>query len=219
MSYILEALKRADAERQRGAVPGLHVSQVSTALADARPSAPSQRWLFAAAMAVLVSGGIAAGLWVWRAPVREARQPVVETAAVGGPVPAWVAPAVPDPAPAPAPVPAVAILPQPVAPTPRAVASSPSAPARPPVAKASPDQLVAAAVPLLGDLPQELRRLIPPLSITGVVYSENPGQRLLLVNNLVLPQGSLAAPEVNLDEIQPKSSVFSFRGSRFRVGH
>ena len=87
------------------------------------------------------------------------------------------------------------------------------------MAKASPDQLVAAAVPLLGDLPQELRRLIPPLSITGVVYSENPGQRLLLVNNLVLPQGSLVAPEVNLDEIQPKSSVFSFRGTRFRVGH
>ncbi|MDP2368569.1 general secretion pathway protein GspB [Rhodoferax sp.] len=194
MSYILDALKRAEAERGRGAVPGLHVSQVSTALADARPSARSQRWLLAAAMAVVVSGGIAAGLWVWRAPVR-------------------------DPAPAPAPVPAVAILPQPVAPTPRVVASSPSAPARPPVAKASPDQLVAAAVPLLGDLPQELRRLIPPLSITGVVYSENPGQRLLLVNNLVLPQGSLAAPEVNLDEIQPKSSVFSFRGTRFRVGH
>jgi len=51
------------------------------------------------------------------------------------------------------------------------------------------------------------------------VYSSNPGQRLLLVNNLVLPQGAQAAPEVTLEEIRPKSSVFSFRGSRFQLAH
>ena len=76
-----------------------------------------------------------------------------------------------------------------------------------------------AAVPLLSDLPEEIRRQIPPLAITGAVYSDNPAQRLLLVNNLVLTQGSLAAPEVSLEEIRVRSSVFSFRGTRFRLAH
>ena len=64
-----------------------------------------------------------------------------------------------------------------------------------------------------------MRRQIPALAITGSVYSKNPDKRLLLVNNQVLGQGSLAAPEVTLEEIQAKSSVFSYRGTRFRVAH
>lgn len=87
-----------------------------------------------------------------------------------------------------------------------------------PVAKAAPSQ-AAPAVRLLGELPPDLRGQIPPLAITGSVYSANPDKRLLLVNNQVLAQGSLAAPEVTLVEIQAKSSVFSFRGTRFRVMH
>ena len=101
---------------------------------------------------------------------------------------------------------------------------TPGAPATPkvkplplPVAKASAPQTAAAAVPLLSELSEDIRRELPPLTITGTVYSENPGQRLLLVNGLVLTQGSLVAPDVNLEEIRAKSAVFSFRGTRFRV--
>ena len=72
---------------------------------------------------------------------------------------------------------------------------------------------------LLSGLPEDMRRQIPALAITGSVYSKNPDKRLLLVNNQVLGQGSLAAPEVTLEEIQAKSSVFSYRGTRFRVAH
>jgi general secretion pathway protein B len=73
--------------------------------------------------------------------------------------------------------------------------------------------------PLLADLSEDIRRQIPALNISGTVYSENPGQRLLLVNNLVLNQGSQAAPEIKLEEIGAKSSIFSFRGTRFRLAH
>ena len=76
-----------------------------------------------------------------------------------------------------------------------------------------------ASVPLLSELSQELRSQIPVLSISGAVYSEQPGQRMLLVNGLVLKQGDLAAPELNLEEIRARSSVFSFRGTRFRLAH
>ena len=78
---------------------------------------------------------------------------------------------------------------------------------------------VAVSIPLLSELSNSVRSQIPPLNITGAVYSKNPGQRLLLVNNLVLNQGNLAAPEVTLEEIRTNSSVFSFRGTRFRLAH
>ena len=35
MSYILDALRRADSERERGGVPSLHSKQVAATLADA----------------------------------------------------------------------------------------------------------------------------------------------------------------------------------------
>jgi general secretion pathway protein B len=73
--------------------------------------------------------------------------------------------------------------------------------------------------PLLNELPDALRRQLPALSITGAVYADDPKQRLLLVNNQVLPQGSQVAPEVTLEEIHQRSSVFNFRGTRFRLAH
>jgi general secretion pathway protein B len=76
-----------------------------------------------------------------------------------------------------------------------------------------------AVVPLLSDLSEDIRQRIPALVITGAVYSENPAQRLLLVNNLVLTQGSQVTPELILEEIRAKSSVFSFRDTRFRLTH
>lgn len=76
-----------------------------------------------------------------------------------------------------------------------------------------------AAVPLLAELPQDLRSQIPKITITGSVYSASPAQRLLLANNLVLAQGAQIAPDLTLEEIQPRSSVFTFQGTRFRVMH
>jgi general secretion pathway protein B len=68
-------------------------------------------------------------------------------------------------------------------------------------------------------MPADFRQLIPALTINGVVYSDSPGQRLLLVNGQVVTQGALAAPDLTLEEIHAKSSIFSFRGTRFRLTH
>lgn len=249
MSYILEALKRADAERQRGAVPGLLASQVTTAPA----SVPSdgRRHAVWIAVAVLALGGLAVGLWRSRmpapvpvpvprvqteaarasVPVLAAGLPNAVVAASAQPSVALQSPSTTTPTVAAAPAVAasmpVASLPKPVARAAPASATSPPVPAAEPTAvavapvphQASGPQAAAAGVALLGELPEELRRQIPALSINGVVYSANPAQRLLVVNNQVLTQGSLAAPELRLEEIESKSSVFSFRGTRFRVTH
>ena len=244
MSNILDALKRADAERERerGGVPGLQSRHATIPAAQADPGTRNRIWL--AAAAALALGGIAAGVWVWQTPASGVRLAAVEPAVDRPPVPAPLAQPVPTPAPI-SPIPAS----PPAVAAPRAAASSPPvvAPAAPPAApkpvskpappapavamqtppRSKPDpaakalatQAAPAAVPLLSELSEGIRREIPPLAITGSVYSKNPGQRLLLVNNQVLSQGSLAAPDVKLEEIQAKNSVFSFRGIRFRVAH
>lgn len=225
MSYILDALKRADAERGRGAVPGLHARQVTTPAPDAAPSARSGVWLGVAAVLVL-GAAAAAGWWLWQTPV-PTPVPITTTPVVPAPAPvlqpvATAAPASATPAVAPAasapvtkPVPAVA------APAVGAVAARVSPRPQPaPVVKAAPPTVVApATVPLLSELPEDIRRQIPVLAITGAVYSNNPGQRLLLLNNQVLTQGSQAAPGLKLEEIGEHSSVFSFHGTRFRLAH
>lgn len=221
MSYILDALKRADAQRERGAVPGLHARQVTTPAPQGASSARNRVWL--AVATTLALGGLAAGLWLWQTPVSAVRLAAVEPAVASPPVAAPQPVSTPAP---PAPVVAAQTPPRPqadsVAQTAEPGAAVSATPVPLPLAKPSATPATSAtpvAVPLLSELSASIRREIPPLAISGVVYSENPGQRLLLVNNQVLTQGSLAAPDVNLEEIRPRSSVFSFRGTRFRVTH
>ena len=231
MSYILDALKRADAERERGAVPGLHAQQTAALAAAPATRARTRLWLISGA--VLTLSAIAAGLWLWHAPASEASLPAVQLAMVAplvnAPAPATTPAPTPTPMPAaasvaiPAPAPTnplPAVAPVVVSPAPPVVAApAPAAAPKAAVAVSAPAPVVAPVIPLLSELPEDLRRQIPTLAITGAVYSETPAQRLLLVNNLVLHQGDLAAPELSLEEIRPKSSVFSFRGTRFRVAH
>jgi general secretion pathway protein B len=111
---------------------------------------------------------------------------------------------------APPATPSAAAPPSAVAPTPAKAGKAPAA-----VAKASAP--VAAVAPLLSELPESAKRGLPTLTITGAVASDNPAQRLLLVNGQVLPQGAMAAPEVMIEEIQARSATFTFRGTRFRI--
>lgn len=246
MSYILDALKRADAERERGAVPGLHARQVTTPAVPSAANAHMRLWLASATALVLVA--VAVGWWIWQTPARDTR-PAPVPAALIQPMPMVQPPsaqplatptaAASGPTFASAPPPAqqavVAVLPtvasvssnlkQNTVPEARpksfdkAAKLSISAVAPLPIAKEPTTKATPVAVPLLSELSEEIRRQIPPLTITGAVYSDNPTQRLLLVNNQVLTQGSLAAPELSLEEIRPKSSIFNFRGTRFRLAH
>jgi general secretion pathway protein B len=207
MSYILDALKRADAERGRGAAPGLHTHHQVPSGSPGTANANRPLWLAVAAGVTLLL--LAAGFWFWRAagdpaPVAEqTATPPVATA----PVQVAQAPKTPvRPVATAAPTAAKAVV----------SAPAPAAPASP-VAAAS--ATAPAAAPLLAELPQGIRSQIPKITITGSVYSASPAQRLLLANNLVLAQGDQVAPDLTLEEIQPRSSVLIFKGTRFRVMH
>lgn len=216
MSYILDALNRADAERERGSVPGLHARQ-TYAQTSKVSKANSRTWI--ALVATLTVASMAAGVWFWRAPA-DAAPPAIAKFTIAA------APAVAAPPAPPAPVSAAPVVIPTTTPkeTPKspAVKSTvqPHTVSRPtPAEKEVVTANVAVSIPLLSELSSSVRSQIPPLNITGAVYSKDPSQRVLLVNNQVLNQGGLAAPEVTLEEIRANSSVLSFRGTKFRLQH
>jgi general secretion pathway protein B len=220
MSYILEALKKAQAERQLGNAPTLHAPQVQAA----DPGVAARRkplfiGLGAGALAVALGA-----LLVWhRAPA-----PVVAGPAV---VPAPAAPASAGRAAAPAtlevsapPAPEPAPSPAPAHPAHVADAPAPAAPAHAPavpVPRAAPSPAPAAApeasLPYLSQLPEAAQRDIPRVSFGGYMYSANPADRLLLVDKVLRHEGEEVAPGLVLEKLLPKGAVMNFRGMRYRV--
>ncbi len=71
----------------------------------------------------------------------------------------------------------------------------------------------------MADLPDDVQRDLPKLTISGGTYSSNPAQRLLIVNNQVFLEGSQPAPGVTVEQIRQNAAVLSFRGYRYRVAY
>lgn len=227
MSYILEALKKSQAERQLGELPSIHAPQVQ--LHDGAASASARRtpvWLALGGVAVAV----AAALLLWQAWQADAAAPAV--AAV---VPAVLAQAVPAPLPVAAPPAAVAPAPVAAFVPPAATAApvhharpvaepkqeTPGQAVSPPVAAPAPAVPPAPAaeesVPGMRDLPEPIQRQIPAIAIGGYIYSKNPTDRLLLIDKVLRHEGEELAPGLVLEKLQPKAAIFSFKGYRYRV--
>jgi general secretion pathway protein B len=201
MSYILEALRRSQAERERGQVPGLNAQPAAVAALPTQREAVSWRWLLPAGLGALAV--VALSLWLWRTPASP---------------PAVVA------VPAPAPVPASAVLPSPT-PLPVVVSAPPPAPAtQAPAVAAAPVPVPSASAPAatprtvrLSELSAEQRRELPPLSLGGSVWSESALSRFVIVNGQVVREGDTAAPGVVVDRIGPKAVWLRWRELRLEL--
>ena len=105
MSYILDALRKADAERARGAVPDLHAQPVLRSSAGAAPSVGAQPWVWiAGVVAVTAVSGLAWMLLARDAPREPAAAAVANVAApvplpIPSPISSQTAPIVAAPAP------------------------------------------------------------------------------------------------------------------------
>ena len=232
MSYILEALKKSQAERQLGELPSIHAPQVQ--LHDAAASGTGRHapvWLALGGVTVAV----AAALLFWQPWQAGTAAPAAAAAVLAQAVPA------PMPAPVPAAAPPVVSVPAPapvaqVAPVPPAATAAPVHHARPvaepqpetPGQAAPPVSVPAPAVPApapgaednvpgMRDLPEPIQRQIPPVAIGGYIYSKNPADRLLLIDKVLRHEGEELAPGLVLEKLQPKAAIFSFKGYRYRV--
>jgi general secretion pathway protein B len=201
MSYILDALRRAESERQRGQPPGLHAQPAPTSPAPATPPrVAALRWL---GLALALAAGAGLALWLLHregASVAQAPPPAAPAVPAAMPLPA---PTVAAP-PAPAPLPLVVSAPPPAPPP----AHAPPAPREPPAAAAAEAQPAAVA---LARLTGEQRRELPPLVISGSIWSESADHRYLIVNGQVVREGQAAAPGVVLERIGPRAAVVRWR--------
>jgi general secretion pathway protein B len=193
MSYILEALRRSQAERERGQVPGLNAQ---AAPAEELPTDERRR-----VPALWLGIGLASGAllvlaaWWWLRPL-PVPVPVVSTPA----------PTVPAPAPQPA-LPVVVSAP----PAPAPVVTAPA-----PVATRAASAPVA-RTPGVAELSAEQRRELPPLVMGGSIWSESALSRFVIVNGQVVREGEAAAPGVTVERIAPKSVTMKWRELRFEL--
>lgn len=217
MSLILDALRKADAERVRGSVPSLHSHPVPP-LSAGRPPASATRstwpWI---AIGVAV-GLVGAATWMW--VTRDSRQ-VVEPSP---PAPASVqAPAatLPPPASVPGTGPAAGSRQHAAEPAPwpqpeeRPARAEPKG--GPPVTYLGNVPPADAAVVPREQLPAEIRGALPQMTIGGSIYSKNPRDRSLIINGQLFRERDRLTPDLSLEEIRLKAAVFSFRGYRFEV--
>ena len=223
MSYILDALKKADQERSLGEVPDLEAAHWGE-----RRRKRAYRWVWVVAALLLVNG-ILLYLLLGRndslisdagvTPESVDTMPVTPLPRVEKTVepalrdkmrprePVYVPPV----APARRPPPRVVQLPS--APPPAAVVEPPSA-----YTSAAPPQPAATSdVPEWNDLSLEFRSglSMPPVDVH--VYSEEPGRRFILMDLQKYREGETLGNGAVLEEILPDSIQLYYQGSRFRV--
>ena len=221
MSYILDALRKADAERDRGNVPGIHAQP---SFGDARSSGTPAKSRTAITIAFVAFGAAVVivalvalgGFLPWIFMGRSAPPAPASTAVVPAPAPAPVAvapapvtPSVAPPIEGPKPRPE----PAPVARKPRPVAAAASAAVAPDAKPA----VTAERVYALAELPDEIRRQLPNLAVGGSMYSTKPADRILIINGQVLHEGDTIAPGLVLQQIRLKAALLSFRDHRFTI--
>lgn len=237
MSYILEALRRAESERERGQVPRLHSQawsgQGGPEAAGAQAARPGRRWwLLGLGLPLLL--GAAAAFWFWQQPAAVTAPPLQPLPPTP---PRAQAPAQPMPEvrPSALPVaPAQAALPEtemraasapwPLPPPPAALPPTARADAvgpRPAAPAASAALLAAASTqaPALAELSPALRAELPSLQVGGAMHSPTPAHRMLILNGQVYREGDQIAPGLRLEQIQLRSAVLSYKGQRLRLDY
>jgi general secretion pathway protein B len=266
MSYILDALRRADAERERGAVPSLHAQQYSSLPSDDEPRRGPKPlvWVVIGLSAALIAAlawnflgrGAPAPAVAMRAPEPSAAPPAAAPAAppvaVAASAPSAAGPA--SAAVAAAPVEAPKTVRKPVrrpAPPAAAPGGSPdgarvadgSRPASPPgTASRGNDAPTAGRSPSPGgtrdadpanatrpaeggdgrvyalrDLPEEIRRTLPNVAVSGSTYSTDRASRMLMINGQIFHEGDVVSNGLVLQQIKPRGAVFSFKGFRYET--
>ncbi len=68
-------------------------------------------------------------------------------------------------------------------------------------------------------LPADVRASLPPLNISGAVFSPTPSARMLFINGQVLREGDAVADGLVVERIGASASVLSARGVRFEIKH
>lgn len=231
MSYILDALLKADQERQRHSTPTVHSIHAAQSI---QPTPGKPRWRYLLLILLLGSGIAAAGMlfgWQALATIRPATPQAADNSRVAlnrntpPPAEATVAYLPPagslplsrqtdaEPAPA-APVPSRKE--NRVAATSKPAAQTTMAPA--PAADASVSR-IDNRVFNLRELPEALQKEIgDSVVISGFSSSAEDSERLVIINDRVRRAGDDVVAGMTLESIQADGVILNYKGYRFRSG-
>ena len=223
MSYILDALKKSDQQRQHARTPTLLTSHAAPAETQARSFAINAWRAFA-----LIGLGLLIG-W-WRPWAQENADPGKVSSAIPIPVQSPVTGVTPRPPASPAETP-IAALPrppsqppspaQPPDPLPRTERSADTAVAKPVAqgpAGATPKPADDDPAPQLQQLPPEIQQSLPTVTIAFHQYASQPENSRVMINNRVLKAGDVVAPGLTLERITADGVELAYQGYRFRRG-
>jgi general secretion pathway protein B len=219
MSLILEALRKSEAERRRGAIPDLH-GEMPTSPVLARSTVPGWLLWVLAATAVAIATLWAVHAWWPREPV--------PTTTVAAPVPATAPkrpaatlppvrrlsppPVAEKPSPPPTPVAAAAPADKPAIQAAPVVLAPPPAFSPPPrTAVAAPDDAVA-----LSDLSPGERKALPPLKLSMHLWNDDPSRRFVILDGNRLKEGDRAGDAV-ITAITTDGVVLDWNGRRIKL--
>mgnify|MGYP001294722115 CR=1 FL=1 len=198
MSYILDALRKSEQQRQHGKTPTLASAPPSGVPTAAKPA--GRLPLLLLALALLVAGIAIGWLRPWQVPsqpapaIAEALMPAPSEPAPAAQVaeeastrpalaaPPIIAPPPPPPTAAVAPAPTAAAMPTPL-PTARVVTGKPA---------------------------------LPAISITVHAYAPNPKERLASINGKLVQEGEEVSPGLRLEKITEDGVLLNYQGQRFR---
>jgi general secretion pathway protein B len=229
MSFILDALKKSESDRQRQNGPALFEVKV----APRRIGLP----LWAVAIGVLLGINLIIVMWML---LRHPAHPDAATAAglptttPAAPVSAPAPQAVPVPAPPVASTAATTTLtvPTPVANAAQAQGLPPASAGTAGAADVNPEDLAPAAeaapmlgshvkrgtaegVPLYQDAAVVPGTHIPQLRLDLHVYAARPEERFVMINMRKLREGDTLPEGVRVESITPQGAILSYSGSRF----
>jgi len=69
----------------------------------------------------------------------------------------------------------------------------------------------------LSELPSTVRRSLPEFKVSGHAYSPEPASRVARINDQILQEGQSLAPGLKVEEITPGGIVLSYQGYRFQI--
>ena len=224
MSYILDALKKSEQERGRGDIPGVQTVHSSSLNYHGQKRA---YWPYFLIVAVLLN--LAAIIYFivdkeQAVPVEVAEQPIdrltthtenfaddytshqqadthtssiksndeLSTAQTSSPAELATAPMTKEPGPV-------------------------AKPATRPVTKAAPFVAEKQVIEFY-ELPADIKQQLPAIIISAHVYSSNPLQRSIVINNNFMEEGEYVIDELRLHEITPDGAIFDFKDTRFHHG-
>ena len=220
MSYILDALRRADAEREHGDVPGLHTQQFGVLPGD--DEAPRRPRLLIGTIVVLVVALACVLAWNFFGGSDTPPKTVVVSVPVTPPMPMPV-PVAMTPLPLPAASQAI-VTPPPVPASAVAVKEAivRRTPVKPAVRKDDSDAVLAAPasdrIYAQAELPESIRRELPKIAYGGGSFSADKASRMAFLNGQVFHEGDTVAPGLVLKQIKQKGAVLAYKGYRYEIG-